>query len=129
MKALILAAGRRGNLFPFTATRPKTMINVAGKFVVERTIELLNESGINVINIVVGHKKEKIINFFKSSNHANLNLHYIEQKRPIGIGHAILQARDRFDPGEYFILIYGDILTAANISTILFNLLVLQSLL
>ena len=115
MKALILAAGKRSNLLPFTATRPKTMINVAGKFVLERTIQLLKESGINVINIVVGHKKEKIINFFESSNYSNLNLHYIEQKRSIGIGDAILQARDRFDPGEYFILIYGDILTAANI--------------
>ena len=115
MKALILAGGRGSNLFPFTATRPKTMINVAGKFVLERTIELLKESGINVINIVVGHKKEKIINYFESSNHANLNLHYIEQKRSTGIGNAIFQARDRFDPGEYFILIYGDVLTAANI--------------
>ena len=115
MKALILASGKGSNLLTFTATRPKTMINVAGKFVLEHTIELLKESGINVINIVVGHKKEKIINFFKSSNHANLNLHYIEQKRSIGIGDAVLQARDRFDPGEYFILIYGDILTAANI--------------
>ncbi len=115
MKALILAGGRGSNLFPFTATRPKTMINVAGKFVLERTIELLKESGINVINIVVGHKKEKIINYFESSNHANLNLHYIEQKRSTGIGDAIFQARDRFDPGEYFILIYGDVLTAANI--------------
>lgn len=115
MKALILAAGKGNNLFPFTATRPKTMINVAGKFILERTIELLKESGINVINIVVGHKKEEIINYFKEANHANINLYYIKQKRLNGIGDAILQARDRFDPGEYFILIYGDTLTAANI--------------
>ncbi len=115
MKALILAAGKGSNLLPFTATRPKTMINVAGKYVLERTIDLLKESGINVINIVVGHKKEKIIDFFKNSTHANLNLHYLVQKQSSGIGDAVLQARDRFDPGEYFILIYGDILTAANI--------------
>lgn len=115
MKALILAAGKGDNLFPFTSTRPKSMINVAGKFVLDRTIELLKESGINVINIVVGHKKDKIINHFKESGHSALNLHYIEQKKQNGIGNAIWQARDRFDPGEYFLLIYGDIITASNI--------------
>lgn len=115
MKALILTAGKGSKLLPFTATRPKPMINIAGKVLLERTIELLKESGINVINIVVRHKEKTIPNFFKNSNHANLNLHYIEQKRLNDIGDAILQARDRFDPGEYFILIYGDTLTAANI--------------
>lgn len=115
MKALILAAGTGNNLFPFTSTRPKPMINIAGKFLLERTIDLLKESGINVINIVTGHKKEKIVNYFKGSNHTDLNLHYIEQKKMTGIGDAILKARDRFDPGDNFILIYGDTLTSANL--------------
>ena len=115
MKALILAAGKGHNLHPLTATRPKPMINVAGEILLKRTINLLEESGINVIYVVVGHKKEKIINFSTESNHSDLKLHYIEQKPLSGIGGAILQARDCFDPGENFILIYGDTLTAANI--------------
>jgi len=56
MKALILAAGEGKNLVPFTTTRPKPMINVGGRFILENTIKLLKESGINVINIVVGHE-------------------------------------------------------------------------
>jgi bifunctional UDP-N-acetylglucosamine pyrophosphorylase/glucosamine-1-phosphate N-acetyltransferase len=44
-----------------------------------------------------------------------LNLHYIEQGESKGIGDAIMKVRNKISPGEYFLLIYGDTVTAANI--------------
>lgn len=115
MKALILAAGKGSNLFPFNTTRPKPMINVAGKLILEHTITHLKESGISDINLVIGHQKKTIKNFLNSFDDTNFNFHCIEQKKQVGIGDAILQSRNRFEHGEYFMLVYGDILTADNI--------------
>jgi bifunctional UDP-N-acetylglucosamine pyrophosphorylase/glucosamine-1-phosphate N-acetyltransferase len=39
----------------------------------------------------------------------------VEQKRKLGIGHAVMQAKNKISPGEYFLLLYGDTLTAENI--------------
>lgn len=115
MKALILAAGKGANLVPFTTTRPKPMINVGGGFILENTIHLLKESGINVINIVVGHEADTIIKYFGRGIDFGANIYYIHQEKITGIGNALYMARERFNPGEYFILVYGDIITSANI--------------
>ncbi len=115
MRALILAAGLGANLSPFTTTRPKPMIKIGGKFILENTVKLLKESGVNDINIVVGHRKEKITDHFDNGMAFGVNIHYIDQGKAAGIGDAILKAENRFNPGEYFLLIYGDILTSSNI--------------
>jgi len=115
MKALILAAGEGKNLVPFTTTRPKPMINVGGRFILENTIKLLKESGINVINIVVGHESDKIVQYFERGADFGVSIHYSYQKKLSGIGDAVYKVKERFNPGEYFMLIYGDIITSANI--------------
>ncbi|MBI4378374.1 MAG: NTP transferase domain-containing protein [Nitrospinae bacterium] len=115
MKALILASGKGINLVPFTSTRPKPMINVGGRFILENTIRLLKESGINVINIVVGHEADTIVKYFERGGAFGVNIHYAYQKKVTGIGDAVYMVKDRFNPGEYFILVYGDIITSANI--------------
>lgn len=115
MKAIVLAGGKGVNLSPFTATRPKPMINVGGRFILENTIGLLKESGINVINIVVGHKADAITKYFEMGTDFGVNIHYIYQEKLTGIGDAVYRVKDRFNPGEYFILVYGDTITAENI--------------
>ena len=115
MKALILAAGKGTNLAPFTTTRPKPMINVGGRFILENTIRLLKESGINVINIVVGHEADTIVQHFERGADFGVSIHYVYQEKLSGIGNAVYKVKDRFNPGEYFMLVYGDIITSANI--------------
>ena len=44
-----------------------------------------------------------------------MNLHYVEQGESKGIGDAILKVKNKISPGEYFLLIYGDTVTAENI--------------
>jgi bifunctional UDP-N-acetylglucosamine pyrophosphorylase/glucosamine-1-phosphate N-acetyltransferase len=116
MKALILAAGEGRDVVPFTSTRPKPMIRIAGSYLLEHTILKLNECGINDVNIVVGHMQNKVIDTFQGGGDFDTNIHYVSQLGVgKGIGHAISEAKDRFTPGEYFMLIYGDVLTAQNI--------------
>ena len=115
MKAVILAAGTVDNLKPFTVTRPNPMISVAGQYLFYHSLDLLQKSGINDIFVVVGHQKDKLIEQIGEHVHNGLNLQYVEQKRPGGIGDAVLKIKDKVLPGEYFLLIYGDIVTAENI--------------
>ena len=117
MKAIILAAGEGTHLSPFSETRPISMIGVAGRSMLDNTFGLLKSAGINDIFIVVGHKKDKLIERLQQQDHNVLNLHYVEQKRKLGIGHAVMQAKNKISPGEYFLLLYGDTLTAENIFT------------
>ena len=115
MKAIILAAGEGTHLSPFSETRPISMIGVAGRSMLDNTFGLLKSAGINDIFIVVGHKKDKLIERLQQQDHDVLNLHYVEQKRKLGIGHAVMQVKNKISPGEYFLLLYGDTLTAENI--------------
>ncbi len=115
MKAVILAAGQSHKLKPFSDTRPNPMISVAGGYLFGHSLSLLKSAGINDIFVVVGHKKEKLIEHVGELSNNGLNLQFVEQKKPLGIGDAVLQIRKKISPGEYFLLIYGDIITASNI--------------
>ena len=115
MKAIILAAGEGAHLSPFSETRPISMIGVAGRTMLDNTFGLLKSAGINDIFIVVRHKKDKLIERLQQQDHNGLNLHYVEQKRKLGIGNAVMQIKNKISPGEYFLLLYGDTLTAENI--------------
>jgi len=115
MKAVILAAGNAPNLSPLSNTRPIAMVRVAGKTLFDNTLDLLKQSGINDIYVVVEHQKEKLISAIGERMEDGLNLHFVEQGRARGIGNAVLKMKDKFQPGEHFLLVYGDTLTAENI--------------
>ncbi|MDC0206831.1 sugar phosphate nucleotidyltransferase [Nitrospinae bacterium] len=115
MKAIILAAGKGTHLSPLSDTRPQPMIGVAGRTILDNSLELLKSSGINDIFVVVGHKREKLIDALQEHEYDGLNIHCVEQKQSRGIGNAVLKVKNKISPGEYFLLLYGDILTANNI--------------
>ena len=66
MKAIILAAGKGSRLQPFTDTTPKPMILIAGKPIIEYTLEIIYNE-VDEIIIVVKYLKEKISNYFWDS--------------------------------------------------------------
>ncbi|MDA0691614.1 MAG: sugar phosphate nucleotidyltransferase [Nitrospinae bacterium] len=115
MKAVILAGGKASKLVPFASTRPIPMLRLAGRTLFDNSIDLLQKSGVSDIFVVVEHQKEKVIERIGEHRNNGLNLHYVEQGKSHGIGNAILKVKNKISPGEYFLLIYGDTVTAANI--------------
>src|SRR3989338_6930889 len=65
MKAVILAAGKSSRLFPLTLNKPKCLLEVGGKTIIDRQIEAISQIGIEDILIVTGYKKEVIMNTIK----------------------------------------------------------------
>jgi len=114
MKALVLTGGAGRNLVPFSSTRPKAMAVVAGGSLLRRTLMQLREAGVTDVTAVLGQHGEKVRDAFGEGAELDVNLTYVEQERPRGIGDSILCARRRFNPGEYFILVYGDVAASAN---------------
>ena len=114
MKALILTGGAGRRLVPFSATRPKGMTVVAGGSLIRRTLNHLREAGITDATVVLGQHGDKVTRTFGDGHELGVHLTYVEQDRARGIGDAILGARERFIAREYFILVYGDVVTSAN---------------
>ena len=115
MKTIILAAGRGRNLNPLTETRPKPMISICGKPVLEYIIRGLVDTGNRDIIMVVGHHADGIKTYFERGEHFGANIQYIGQATQTGIGDAVLLTQEKFVPGERFFLVYSDILFEPNI--------------
>ncbi len=110
MKAVILAAGKGKRLMPITSSRPKPMIPLANKPMLEYTILGLKNSGINEILLIVGYKEEVIREYFgNGQDKFNININYITQEKQLGTGHAVSFAKD-FVNNEPFLLMYGDLM-------------------
>jgi len=118
MKALVLAGGKGSNMIPFSATRPKPMIPVAGEPVIGHTLRLLKEAGVRHVNLVTGHRGERLRHAFSDDSYLDMRVTLIDQGAPGGIGKAVLAAKDRFTPGENFFLVYSDTLTTENIFSV-----------
>jgi glucose-1-phosphate thymidylyltransferase len=103
-KAVILAAGEGRRLRPFTETMPKVMLPVANKPVLEYVFDAVRKSGIAEVIVVVGYKKEVIMEYFK--DYKNLKITYVTQDRQLGTAHALLQAKKHIK--ESFIVLAGD---------------------
>ncbi|MDR0850703.1 MAG: nucleotidyltransferase family protein [Christensenellaceae bacterium] len=64
MKAIVLAGGKGTRLMPLTADRPKPMVEILGKPMLEWVVKLLKEHGFCDICLAVGHMPEVIKNYF-----------------------------------------------------------------
>ena len=104
MKAVILAAGEGKRLRPFTETLPKVMLPVSNKPIIEYVFDAVKKSGINEIIVVVGYKKEVIMQYFK--DYKGLKITYVTQDKQLGTAHALLQAKNYIN--EPFIVLSGD---------------------
>ena len=114
MKALVLAAAKSIKLSPFSDTRPKSMISISGKPILETILEQIGETGIKDVWIVVNHKKEIIQDYFKYGKTLGLKIDYIDQQEEKGIGHAVSLCEDVIGNDDRFLLVYGDALMVGN---------------
>ena len=109
MKAVLLAAGEGNRLKPISATRPKHLIKVCGKPILQFCLEAIKRAGIDEAIIVTHYMGESISRFFGDGQKFGLHLSYVEQEAVLGTGNAASVA-EPFLNGESFVLVYGDLL-------------------
>lgn len=127
-KAIIPAAGLGTRFLPATKAQPKEMLPIVDKPAIQYIVEEAIQSGVEDIIIVTGKHKRAIEDHFDKSIELELmleekgnqelldmvrqvsnlaDIHYIRQKQPLGLGHAVLCAR-KFIGDEPFAVLLGD---------------------
>ncbi|WP_366163421.1 UTP--glucose-1-phosphate uridylyltransferase GalU [Bacillus infantis] len=127
-KAVIPAAGLGTRFLPATKAQPKEMLPVADKPAIQYIVEEAIASGIEDIIIITGRNKRAIEDHFDKSVELELmlkktgktellkkveaasnlaSIHYVRQKEPLGLGHAVLCAK-QFIGNEPFAVLLGD---------------------
>jgi len=104
MQAIILAAGKGTRIYPMAINKPKPLISVANKPVLEHNLDQM----VGIVDeavIVVGYQKDKIINHF-GKNYRGIKLTYVVQEERLGTGHAVGLAENHIS-GQ-FLVINGD---------------------
>jgi glucose-1-phosphate thymidylyltransferase len=103
MQAVILAAGEGKRVRPLTRSRPKVMIPVANRPIIEYVIEALEKNGIREIIVVVGYRKEQVTRFL---NQLDVPIEVVIQNKQLGTAHALKCAESHIT-GD-FLLLPGD---------------------
>jgi UTP--glucose-1-phosphate uridylyltransferase len=135
-KAIIPAAGLGTRFLPATKAIPKEMLPIVDKPTIQYIVEEAVESGIEDIIIVTGRSKRAIEDHFDKSfeleaileeknktkileivqSVSNLvNVHYVRQKEPLGLGHAVWSARKFIGNEEPFAVLLGDMIIDSEV--------------
>ncbi len=111
MKAVILAAGKGTRMKQLTASRPKPMIEICGKPMLEHIVVALRDSGISEFILVTGYLAELVETHFGNGQRLGIRVDYIRQQVQNGTGSAFHHARTLVGT-ESFFAGYGDIITS-----------------
>ena len=112
MKAVILAAGEGTRMHPLTHTRPKVMLPIANKPIVEHLLIELKKAGIKEVTFVVGYHAETIRQHFGDGDKWDLKIDYVTQRKQLGTAHALTLIEGFIH--DKFLLINGDVLVEAQ---------------
>jgi choline kinase len=118
MNAVILSAGRGTRMSEVTKDRPKCLIEIGGKTILERQIELLLKNSIKVIYVVIGYKADMIRK--EIENIENVKIIINEEYATTDNIFSLYLTRDKIK-GEEFILLNGDALFEEEIIKNLVN--------
>lgn len=110
-----MAAGEGTRLRPLTSTRPKPMLPVAGKPILDWSLHSLEEAGVKKAYIVVGYKREAIEGYYPKKKYGRMKLEFVRQTKQLGTAHAIATAAGKIK-GIFFAM-NGDVLAPSLITS------------
>ena len=119
MQAIILAGGLGERLRPFTADRPKTMVEVGGAPILAYQLAWLRAAGVDRFIISCGYRHDVIQAHFGDGQQFGVRIEYAIEREKLGTGGGLKLALGSADPREDFVLATnGDILTDLDVAAI-----------
>jgi len=124
MKAMILAAGLGTRLRPLTDTRPKALVEVAGRTLLEITLARLSSFGIRDVIINVHHFPDMILDYLKAHNNFGLQIEISREEQLLDTGGGLKKAswfflQDSAHKEEPFILHNVDVISSIDLRRML----------
>jgi Nucleoside-diphosphate-sugar pyrophosphorylase involved in lipopolysaccharide biosynthesis/translation initiation factor 2B, gamma/epsilon subunits (eIF-2Bgamma/eIF-2Bepsilon) len=117
MKAMILAAGEGTRLRPLTLETPKVLLPVGGVPLIEHTLTWLKRYGIQKVAINLYHLGEKIKDFLGDGSRFGIRISYSPEEKLLGTAGGVKRMQDFLN--STFVVIYGDILTDFDLSSMI----------
>lgn len=118
MKIIIPAAGEGTRLRPHTLIRPKPILYVGGKTIIDFILEeIFKIPDIEEVIFIVGYRKNDLVNYVKE-NYKNLNVSFVVQDEYKGLAHAIYIAKDHIKPDDELFIILGDTIFKADLLSV-----------
>jgi NDP-sugar pyrophosphorylase family protein len=120
MKAMVFAAGRGQRLQPLTDTRPKALVEVAGRTLLEHVVRRLVEAGVTEAIINLHHLGEQIPLFLEQHDCFGLRrVAYSAESTLLGTGGGLKQAAWFFDDGNPFLVHNSDVLSTIDLNALM----------
>lgn len=111
MQAVVLAAGEGTRMRPLTYTKPKVMLPVANKPILQHLVENLGKAGVDEIILVVGYREETVRKHF-GTEFGSMRIKYVRQRRQLGTADALLSAEHLLE--DQFLMLNGDAIVFEN---------------
>lgn len=124
--AIIPCAGRGSRMLSLTDDCPKAMLPLNNKPIIGWHLDKLIEEDIKNVCLIVGYKKEKLINYVNKFYGDKLNIIYAEQTELLGLAHAIQKGINEIDKYNNHIdaellIILGDTIVKDNLKKLISN--------
>ena len=102
--AMILAAGLGKRMQPITSKLPKPLLQIGGKTLIDRTIDLMTDFGVEELTVNVHHLADKVIEFIKKKKiHIKINISD-ERKLLLDTGGGILKGTEPFNENPFIVI-------------------------
>jgi mannose-1-phosphate guanylyltransferase len=118
MKAVVLVGGFGTRLRPLTLTRPKQMLPILHRPMIEHVLEHLADHGITEAVLSMGYKPNAFADAYPDGRHAGVALHYAIEPEPLDTAGAIRFAALHAGIDERFVVVNGDVLTDLDIGAL-----------
>ncbi len=110
MRALLLAGSESQPMWPLVDTRPKPLLDIGGKPIIQWTIEDMRAAGIREIIVSIGYRGDQIQDFLGRGHNFGVKIDYVIQKQPRSVADSILVATEEFQGDDAFFVVNADIL-------------------
>ncbi|WP_225073125.1 sugar phosphate nucleotidyltransferase [Desulfuromonas sp. CSMB_57] len=117
MKIILPVAGKGTRLRPHTHTRAKSLVQVAGKTVLEHIIERLKVLAADELIFITDDNGEQIERFMQRC-FPDLRCSYIVQHERLGPAHAVSLAAPRIEPGDDVLVVFNDTIFVTDLTRI-----------
>ena len=112
MRAMIFAAGLGTRLYPLTLDKPKALVEIAGKTLLQLAIEKVSQAGYHDLVINVHHFGDQIIRFLEDRNNFGLNITISDERdQLLDTGGGIIKAAPLLDGDDAFLVYNVDVLS------------------
>jgi NDP-sugar pyrophosphorylase family protein len=119
MKAMILAAGLGTRLRPLTNDRPKALVEVAGRTLLEITIARLREFGVREVIVNVHHFAGMVTEYLRAKNNFGMRIEISEEASLLDTGGGLKRAAWFFGAAQPFILHNVDVISTIDLRQML----------